>query len=58
MEGDIGIVLEYMKNIRRCQFFFSIQVDENDLVTKIFWLSPEMCWTMQYLVMLYDFLAV
>lgn len=43
-EGDTGGVLEYMekKVSEDVNFFYSIQVDENDLITNIFWADSKM----------------
>ena len=43
-QGDIGGVLEYMekKVAEDVNFFYSIQVDANDLITNIFWDDSKM----------------
>lgn len=43
-EGDTGGVLEYMekKSSEDVNFFYSIQVDEDDLITNIFWTDSKM----------------
>jgi zinc finger SWIM domain-containing protein 3 len=43
-EGDTGGVLEYMekKVSEDVNFFYSIQVDEDDLITNIFWADSKM----------------
>jgi zinc finger SWIM domain-containing protein 3 len=54
-EGDTRGVLEYMekKVSEDVNFFYSIQVDEDDLITNIFGLTPKWSQTMRCLVMLY-----
>ncbi|KAF2918049.1 hypothetical protein DAI22_08g028966 [Oryza sativa Japonica Group] len=43
-QGDTGGVLEYMekKSSEYIKFFYSIQVDEDDLITNIFWADSKM----------------
>jgi len=43
-QGDIGGVLEYMekKVAEDVKFFYSIQVDADDLITNIFWADSKM----------------
>ncbi len=43
-QGDTGGVLEYMekKASEDVKFFYSIQVDEDDLITNIFWADSKM----------------
>jgi zinc finger SWIM domain-containing protein 3 len=43
-KGDTGGVLEYMerRSLEDAKFFYSIQVDEDDLITNIFWTDSKM----------------
>ena len=43
-QGDTGGVLEYMekRTSEDAKFFYSIQVDENDMITNIFWADAKM----------------
>jgi zinc finger SWIM domain-containing protein 3 len=43
-QGDTGGILEYMekKTSEDAKFFYSIQVDEDDLITNIFWANDKM----------------
>ena len=53
--GDTGGVLEYLekKTSEDGKFFYSIQVDEDDLITNIFWTDSKMVADYELLVMLF-----
>lgn len=54
-KADTGGVLEYLQQmqLKDPNFFYAIQMDENDLITNIFWADANMMVDYDYFGMLY-----